>query len=467
MVCVLNYHYQAFSKVCLFFALESSILCSDFLVARMSPPIALSDQPREDAHTEQPGVDDTTHIEPNPDGGYGWVVIVVCFIHTFWQNAWTGSWGILQVALLKTTLRGSSSSTVSFIGALGIALSCALGIFTIRFARLIGARWTSLIGILLYSISNIVSAWAVSNVGALFIACGFMYGLGACLMYTMSNSLPIQWFSTKLGTANGIVKLGGGIGATVMALVTSVLTDKLGIVWTFRVFGLLSLVTGVPPAFFIRERVSSQRGFEIDWSLFRNIAFCFLFASGVVGVFSIYAPPFFLPAVTASLGFSDWTSAGVVASFNACMAIGRLTSGFACDKFGSMNVLLLTMALNAVTMFAIWSFASTLAVLLVFSVINGLANGSFFVALPTAVGRLAGERRGAGAVSIALTGWAPGLLVGNPIAGFLIDATGASISHSIVPYRPAIFYVAGTALLSLGFVVAARLSIDRRFAIKL
>lgn len=160
------------------FLSKKSFHAQIFLVAGISPPIALSDRPREDAHTEQPDVDDTNHIEPNPDGGYGWVVIVVCFIHTFWQNAWTGSWGILQVALLKTTLRGSSSSTVSFIGALGIALSCALGIFTIGFARIIGARWTSLIGILLYSLSNIVSAWAVSNVGALFIACGFMYGLG-------------------------------------------------------------------------------------------------------------------------------------------------------------------------------------------------------------------------------------------------------------------------------------------------
>lgn len=412
---------------------------------------------------EQPDEDESN----NPDGGYGWVVISVCFIHTFWQNAWTGSWGILQVALLETTLRNSSSSTVSFIGSLGIALSCALGIFTIRLARTIGARWTSLIGILLYSLSNIVSAWAVSNVGGLFVACGFTYGIGACMMYTMSNSLPIQWFSTRLGTANGIVKLGGGIGATVMAIVTSVLVDRLGIAWTFRIFGLMSLATGVPAAFFIRERIPAQGSFEIDWFIFKDFAFCCLFASGVVGVLSIYAPPFFLPAVTTSLGFSTSVTAGVVACFNASMAVGRLTSGFACDRFGSMNTLLLAMAINGVTMFALWSFASTLAILIVFSVLNGVANGAFFVALPTAVGRLSGERRGAGAVSITITGWTPGLLVGNPIAGFLIGATGASTSHSIVPYRPAIFYAGGTAMLSLVFVVTARLWVDKRLAQKL
>ncbi|KAK2757997.1 hypothetical protein FQN54_004403 [Arachnomyces sp. PD_36] len=443
----------------------------------MGSSVALSDRPRnsgdaeQPAHattdSDQPGADGANEVEPNPDGGYGWVVIAVCFIHTFWQNAWTGSWGILQVALLETTLRNSTSSTVSFIGSLGIALSCALGIFTIRLARTIGARWTSLIGILLYSISNIVSAWAVSNVGGLFIASGFTYGLGACLMYTMSNSLPIQWFSTRLGTANGIVKLGGGIGATVMAVVTGVLTERLGIAWTFRIFGILSLVTGVPPAFFIRERIPAQGSFDVDWSLFKDVAFSCLFASGVIGVFSIYAPPFFLPAVTTSLGYSGSVSAGVVACFNACMAIGRLTSGFACDKFGSMNTYLVTMALNGITMYLVWTFASSLPVLIVFSILNGLANGAFFVSLPTAMGRLAGERRGAGAVSITLTGWTPGLLAGNPLAGLLIDATGASSSNSIVPYRPAIFYVGGTAMFSLVFIVAARLYVDRRLAMKL
>ncbi|KAH7024723.1 major facilitator superfamily domain-containing protein [Microdochium trichocladiopsis] len=392
---------------------------------------------------------------PPPDGGYGWAVVLVCF------NAWTGSWGILQVALFETTLRGSPASTVSFVGSLGIALSVGLGILVIRLARSWGARWTSLTGIVLYGVSCLASAEAVSNVGGLFVACGVTYGVGACLIYTMSNSLPIQWFSVRLGTANGVVKLGGGVGATVMAVVTGVLTDRLGVAWTFRVFGLASLATGVPLPFLIRERAPAKASFDIDWTLFKDPGFTCLFVSGVIGVFSIYAPPFFLPAVATSLDFGPNGVVGVVACFNACMALGRLTSGFACDFFGAINIMFLTMALNGITMFAVWSVASTLPLLFLFAVLNGIANGAFFVALPTAVGRLAGERRGAGAVSITLTGWTPGLLLGNPIAGFLIDATGAAGADSIVPYRPAIFYAGSTAVLSAMFVLAARVWADR------
>jgi len=424
---------------------------------RRTTPDAVGEAPNEASAADAP---------PIPDGGYGWWVIFACFVHMFWLNAWTGSWGILQVALLRTTLDHSTSSTLSFIGSLGISMSVGLGILAIWIARNIGARWTSLIGIVLYGLGCVASGFAVHTVPGMFVACGLTYGIASFLLYTMTNSLPVQWFSTKLGTANGIVKLGGGIGATAMALVTGNLTDSVGIAWTFRIMGFASLATGVPVAFLIRERLQKHGGFSIDWTLFKDLPFCCFFGTGVMGVFAIYAPSFFLPYVSSSIGLSSSVSAGVMACFNACMSIGRLTSGIACDKLGAMNVLVLTMVVNAVTMFAVWSVSSTLAILLVFAVFNGLANGSFFVALPTAISRHVGERRAAGAMSLALTGWTPGLLLGNPIAGFLIDAFQADEATSIAPYRPAIFYAGATAVLSAVFALLARLRVDCRLAIK-
>ncbi|KAI9148465.1 MFS transporter asaE [Paramyrothecium foliicola] len=449
-------------------------------MARSSPQrdsVALTDQPnrpRDNVASSQSNenaniVDENNPLptttglfETAPDGGYGWIVIFACFVHTFWLNAWTGSWGILQVALLQTTLSHSTSSTLSFIGSLGLAMSVALGIAAVRIARIVGARWASLIGIVLYGVGNVASGFAVESVPGMFIACGLLYGFSSSLMYAMTNSLPVQWFNNKLGTANGVVKLGGGLGATVMALVTGYLTESVGIAWTFRILGFASLATGIPVAFLIKERFQPHNSLNIDRVLFKDLPFSYLFATGVTGVFAIYVPPFFLPYVARSIGLSSSVSAGVVACFNACMAIGRLGSGFACDKLGSMNMLLLTMVLNAVTMLTIWSFASSSATLLVFSILNGIANGAFFVTLPTAVSRHVGPRRAAGAMSIALTGWTPGLLLGNPIAGFLIDATGADRASSVKPYRPAIFYAGVTAVLSAAFALLARLKADRK-----
>ena len=70
-------------------------------------------------------------------------------------------------------------------------------------------------------------------------------------------------------------------------------------------------------------------------------------------------------------------------------------------------------------------------------------------------------------MGIAVTGWSIGDLLGNPIAGFLIEATGADQANSIVPYRAAIFYAAGTALVSTAFVLVARLRMDGNLTKKL
>lgn len=401
---------------------------------------------------------DSSVTGPPPDGGYGWIVIFACSVQTFWINGWTGSWGILQLALLRTTLSGSSSSTLSFIGSLGLAIPPATGIIAVQAARYIGAKWTSLIGVVIVGVGCILSGFATHSVVGMFFACGVSYGIGCSLMYAMGNSLPVQWFSRRLGTANGLVKLGGGIGATVMAVVVGLITDKVGVAWTFRIFGLATLATGVPTALCIRERVSARKEYSVDFSVFKDMTFVCLFMSGAIGVFAIYIPSFFLPYVARALGLPNSTATGVIACFNACMAIGRITSGMACDKFGSLNTYLFTMLLNAISFFAIWSTSSTLAILLVFAIINGIANGAFFVAMPTAVGKHLGPSKATSGISLALTGWGPGLLVGSPIAGVLIDVTGADKANSIVPFRPAGFYAGGTALISAGFIVCAYVS---------
>ncbi|KAE8378531.1 hypothetical protein BDV26DRAFT_292198 [Aspergillus bertholletiae] len=278
------------------------------------------------------------------DGGYGWVVVFACFVQTFWVNAWTGSWGIIQVALLlQGSMHTVPASTLSFVGPLGLSLTVALALACVWLAGVIGSRRSGLIGITLFGASTLVGSFTVSNITGLFMSAA-LYGMGGSLMFTMFNNLPLQWLRDRLGTANGLVKLGGGIGATVMAFAVQQLIDKLGIAWTFRIMALSS----------------------------------------------------------------------VMACYNACMALGHLSSGIACDKLGSTNMLLLTMALNAVTMLAIWSVASTLAVLIIFAALNGIANGAFFVTMPTAIGKLLGPH-------------------GAPVGIVWPSQAGASVTFWVIP----------------------------------
>ena len=319
-----------------------------------------------------------------------------------------------------------------------------------------------LLGVLLMGFGMLFSGFTVDNLGGLFVTAGVSTGVGSSLIYTMCNFLPVQWFNSRLGTANGLVKLGGGLGATIMAIVIQSLIDRVGIPWTFRILGFVSLISGIPAALIIRERVPSNNAVRLDLSLFRSIPFSCLFLAGAVGTFALFVPPYFLPLFAYSIGLSASAGAGIVAGFNACSAIGRFASGFACDKFGSTNMLLLTMALNAISMLAIWPVSDTIGPLIAFAAINGFTNGAFFVTMPTAVGRLMGPGQAGVGLGMAITGWTGGYLVGSPIAGALIAATGADKAHTVAPYRAAIFYAGGVALASATFVLIARLRMDTK-----
>jgi hypothetical protein len=112
----------------------------------------------------------------------GWVVVAICGLQTFWFNGIMGSWGVFQVALLQSKLTNTSTSTISFVGSLGMALIVAFGIFGVRFVRMIGARAAGLLGITLLATGEFTSSFTTSNVEGLFGCSGVIFGLGACLL---------------------------------------------------------------------------------------------------------------------------------------------------------------------------------------------------------------------------------------------------------------------------------------------
>ena len=342
-----------------------------------------------------------------------------------------------------------------------------MSLAAVRVSQVIGARNGMLLGVLLVGVGIFLSGFVVDSVVGLFFTAGTSFGLGSSLAYTSSNSLPVQWFSGRLGLANGLVKLGGGLGGTIMALVIQALIDRIGIPWALRIVGFIAVATGVPAAVMIKERTPSRRSSFVDWSLFKSFPFCCLFLAGATGTFALFVPPFFLPLFAHSIGLSPATGAAIVAASNACGAIGRIGAGFACDKLGSTNMLLLTMATNTFTLLAIWPVSDKIGPLVLFAVLNGISNGAFFVTMLTAIGRMTEAGQAPLGMGMAISGWTGGYLMGGPIAGILIAASDAEKSHEVDAYRPAIFYAGGVTLVSTLFILAARLKMDRKLVKKM
>jgi MFS transporter, MCT family, solute carrier family 16 (monocarboxylic acid transporters), member 3 len=393
-----------------------------------------------------------------PDGGWSaWSSIIASAIFTFWFNGISNSWGVVQAALFKEGL--SSASTLSFVGSLSITCCVILSLLSVRFIRLVGARNAGLIGVAMLGLGELTAGFTADDIAGLFGTVGILYGVGSSLCFIVASVLPSQYFSSKLGLANGLVKFAGGIGGTVLSIALDKAIINVGVAWTFRIVGICCLATGIPVAFLVGDlNYSRGRVPLFDFSLFRNWTFGFVFLAGSTGVFALFVPPYFLPLFAQSLGLSSTVGAYIVAGFNLCAAFGRLGSGLLCDRIGPMNTLLLISLLNAFSMFAIWPVSDVLPALAVFAFINGLANGAFFTTMPTVLGNIYGPSRTEVALGMAITGWSVGYFMGTPLAGYLLQAAGGVKEGSIASYRPAIFYAGGIALLSTIFVLVARLN---------
>ena len=190
--------------------------------------------------------------------------------------------------------------------------------------------------------------------------------------------------------------------------------------------GLAVLATGLPAAWLIKERAPIRSTKFVEWCvnspiscgatayiilgrrLFHDFRFIIIFLAGAAGTFPLFVPPFFLPLYGHSLHLSSSTNAGLVAAFNFSSTIGRLCCGLMSDSVGPLNTLFLSLFLSALSMLALWPVSNTLAPLICFAIINGIANGGFFSTMPTVVGSVFGSARVSVAMGMVITGWGGG-----------------------------------------------------------
>ncbi|KAF2837450.1 major facilitator superfamily transporter [Patellaria atrata CBS 101060] len=393
-----------------------------------------------------------------PEGGYGWIIVPACFVMTWWIMGVSYSWGINQAALVHREL--SSPATLSFVGSLAAASISIYAIINARLIRLMGLRNAALLGILLIGSGQFLSSFCINSIGGLFVTSGVLTGIGQGFCFMVASVTPAQYFSKKRGLANGIVFSGGAFGGAVLSLVMDALITRVGPAWNFRIVGLAAWLSGLPAAWFIKERTSLPKVVFIDWRLFKESRFVIIFVAAGIAVFPLFVPPFFLPLYTHSLGLSSSTGAGLVAGFNFASAAGRILCGFMGDKIGPLNTLFISVSLSAISVLTIWPVADTLAPLIVFMIINGIANGGFFAIMPTVVGNIFGSARVSVVMGMVVTGWTGGYLMGAPIAGYILDAYGGE-EGGFRAYRPAIFYAGSMSVVAASLVALVRLRINK------
>ncbi|KAG8877510.1 hypothetical protein FRB97_003373 [Tulasnella sp. 331] len=427
-----------------------------------------------------------------PDGGLAaWLVILGCFCGSFSTFGFANAFGIFQ-SYYEGVIPGATQSTIAWIGSLQYCLiflpGFAAGYLADRGLFKIPLLCASIVLVSPYgslhlsngttderhpSHNKVASTFIVAECATLWqlILCqGFAIGGSAGFIFIPSLSIVPQWFDKRRGRAFGIVALGSSTGGTILPIILTHLMESVGFKWTIRILSFVILVLMTIFNLTIRPRVKITKANRIPVSLkelltHKALMVCgdpnganihanrqwlfqkiYVFGTAIVwlGLYNCLA---FLDVSAQHIGVSPSKSLYTLVAANAASGVGRISSGFLAELFGTFNVFIAFSFIAAIMSFA-WPFAHSYASLMVVAILYGMASGAFISVLPAGTSRLVPKHMLGRAMGVNGMFMAVGALVGNPIAGQILVSTGG--------FNAVGAWAGSTVLLAVCFLTATR-----------
>ncbi|XP_041083777.1 monocarboxylate transporter 5-like isoform X2 [Polyodon spathula] len=162
-------------------------------------------------------------VDP-PDGGWGWMIVVHCFLVNVLVMGSLKSFGIFFVAFQDAF--GGSSEQISWVGSIMSCLRLSAGPLASVACGKLGYRWASIVGALLVSTGFLLSLLATSIV-FLCVSMGVIVGIGFSFLYQASSVMTARYFKKRLATAYAIGRSGMGL-TFALAPFTQLLLEQYG-----------------------------------------------------------------------------------------------------------------------------------------------------------------------------------------------------------------------------------------------
>jgi len=372
---------------------------------------------------------------------YSWVMVLTAACVLAITAIRFYAFGIFLIPL--TTEFNWDRGAVSWAASIAWLISGFLSILTGRLSDKYGPRVLITINGLLTGIAFLLMS-QVSTLWQVYVVWGLLMGIGGSCVYIPVISTIPRWFARRRGIAIGITYTGFGLGAIISPPLAQWLISSYGWQQAFILLGLITLITIIPLAQFMKhspqrlglmpygesEPMKDEQPSALDagefslrqalrtgrfW-LFSSILLCFYYCLQVIIVhIAPYAIDIGIPAIVA---------ASTLSIIGGSSIFGRLSAGLISDRIGSRKALTACLILAASAL--IWLlFAKGIWVFCIFAVLFGLAYGGV-VTLETAVTTGLFGVRSLGII-LASQGLLPaiGSASGAPLAGSIFDMTGS------------------------------------------
>jgi len=192
-----------------------------------------------------------------------------------------------------------------------------------------------------------------------------------------------QWFEKRRSVANGLSSAGSGVGGVIFTWGTAAMIRSIGLKWTLRTTGLITLAATVTATLFIRDRNRHIKPTQLafDVTLLRRYEVMLLLTWAFISMFGYITLLYSLSDYADSLGLSRGQATNLVGILNLGTAVGRPVIGIASDRFSRTNTAAVLTGVCGVICFALWLPAKTYAMMVVFAFICGAILGVFWMTI--------------------------------------------------------------------------------------
>ncbi|SJX61518.1 related to MCH4-monocarboxylate transporter [Sporisorium reilianum f. sp. reilianum] len=372
-------------------------------------------------------IDEASSAAALADGGLvAWLQVVASFMLFF--NSWglVNTYGSFQTFYQAHLLRNHTSSSISWIGSLQAFLLLLVGpltgpLFDRGYLRTLNIAGTILIvfGLMMTSIST--QYWQT------LLAQGICTGLGMGTIFIQSVAILPAYFVRRRALATGISVCGSSLGGIVYPIVFQRLEPRIGFGWATRVLAFIALATQSVAVVLMRQRqggsTSSKSRALIDKSTFTEMPMLSFSLAALFAFMGLYVPFYYIGIYSESKvdNMPAMLMDYLVPLLSLGSIFGRLIPNFLADKTGCLNMFVVTSVAAAIAAYA-WLSVDSVAKLVLFCLFYGAFSGSYVslqgptVAMLTADKSRLGSRMGTFCLFAAV-----GILIGNPVAGAIID----------------------------------------------
>ncbi|CAF0934713.1 unnamed protein product [Adineta steineri] len=181
--------------------------------------------------------EDYDYITIPPDGGYGWVVLIACFMINLIVDGFLYAFGAISETLRKEF--DCHEWEVTLVSSLACGFYLLSAPIASALSNKYGCRKIGIIGSVIAALAVAASTRA-PNIYIMWLLFGCIGGIGMGLVYLPSIIMVGYYFEEKRAIATGIVTAGTGIGSIIFGPMSRILFDVFG--WKIAVLILSAIL---------------------------------------------------------------------------------------------------------------------------------------------------------------------------------------------------------------------------------